>query len=96
MESVNSHHGPSAEEPQPKRYFTAETPVMRKNSKIRQNRKICLNEITYLQLLIFGKRDFFSRPPSSQSSEYFLIKNFYSLRSPRLSGEFSSGSIEAE
>lgn len=35
---------------------------MRKNPKIIKNYKFCLNEIKYLQLLIFAKRDFFSRP----------------------------------
>jgi len=33
-----------------------------KKFKNHQNRKICLNEIKYLQLLILAKRDFFSRP----------------------------------
>ncbi len=33
-----------------------------KKSKNHQNCKFCLNEIKYLQLLIFAKRDFFSRP----------------------------------
>ena len=33
-----------------------------KKSKNNQNCKFCLNEIKYLQLLIFAKRDFFSRP----------------------------------
>jgi len=35
-----------------------------KKFKNLQNRKICLNEIKYLQLLILAKRDFFSRPVS--------------------------------
>jgi hypothetical protein len=35
-----------------------------KKFKNQENRKICLNEIEYLQLLIFAKRDFFSRPAS--------------------------------
>jgi hypothetical protein len=33
-----------------------------KKSTNHQNCKFCLNEIKYLQLLIFAKRDFFSRP----------------------------------
>jgi len=33
-----------------------------KKFKNHQNRKICPNEIKYLQLLILAKRDFFSRP----------------------------------
>jgi hypothetical protein len=33
-----------------------------KKSKNHQNCKLGLNEIKYLQLLIFAKRDFFSRP----------------------------------
>jgi hypothetical protein len=35
-----------------------------KKFKIHQNCKFGLNEIKYLQLLIFAKRDFFSRPVS--------------------------------
>jgi len=35
-----------------------------KKFKNHQNRKICPNEIKYLQLLILAKRDFFSRPAS--------------------------------
>ena len=35
-----------------------------KKSKNHQNYKFGLNEIKYLQLLIFAKRDFFSRPAS--------------------------------
>jgi len=37
-----------------------------KKSKNHQNCKFHLNEIKYLQRLIFAKRDFFSRPQSSQ------------------------------
>jgi hypothetical protein len=43
---------------------SAPSAVMRKNPKIIKNYKFCLNEIKYLQLLIFAKRDFFSRPAS--------------------------------
>jgi hypothetical protein len=39
---------------------SATSVVMRKNPKITKNCKFCLNEIKYLQLLIFAKRDFFS------------------------------------
>jgi hypothetical protein len=39
-----------------------------KKFKNQQNRKICLNEIKYLQLLIFAKGDFFSCPASLLSN----------------------------
>ncbi len=58
-----------------------------KKSKNHQNYKFCLNEIKYLQLLIFAKRDFFSRPQSSRR-----LSIFFSL-SPRASAmilQFSS------
>ena len=38
-----------------------------KKPKNHQNCKFCLNEIKYLQLLIFAKRDFFSRPPRART-----------------------------
>jgi hypothetical protein len=73
--NLTNLHFPSAALPQPKR----EKPILRchlhhrdagreKKFKNHQNRKICLNEIKYLQLLIFAKRDFFSRPLSPHGS----------------------------
>jgi hypothetical protein len=74
-----NHTERSAAEPQPnlEKTFYRRGSGREKKFKNNENSKISLNEIKYLQVLIFAKTNFFSRFQSSQSSECFSITNSY-------------------
>ena len=58
----SSHRVGAEDAESEKNIFSAISVVMRKNPKIIKIAKSYVKEIKYLQVLIFAKSDFFSRP----------------------------------
>jgi hypothetical protein len=92
------HEGLRAAKPQPnlKKKFYHGGSGHEKTFKNHDNSKISLNEIEYLQVLIFAKTKFFLTTAEFAEFGIFLNDQFLSRRTPRLCGDYSSVTIPSD